>query len=191
MPKTYSAASADLLKRIERMQAEHHPDLAKVTIGALFTFDSEKSESVLKHQGYAAAAVVRITPLKDRALGLADALIVVDRTHWQKLSAAQMNALIDHELEHLTTVIDEETGKPKFDGMDRPKLQMRRHDHQLGWFDVVARRHGEASPEICQARQLLEQTKQLYFDFGQVIAARSAPEQKAVKQRGGTRVGAH
>jgi hypothetical protein len=92
--KTYSAASADLLKRIERMQAEHHADLAKVTVGALFVFDDEKSESVLKHQGYPAAAVVRITPLKDRALGLADALIVVDRTHWQKLGPAHMNALI-------------------------------------------------------------------------------------------------
>jgi hypothetical protein len=188
--KTYSAASADLLKRIERMQAEHHPDLAKVTVGALFVFDDEKSESVLKHQGYPAAAVVRITPLKDRALGLADALIVVDRTHWQKLGPAQMNALIDHELEHLTTVLDPDTGKPKFDGQNRPKLQMRQHDHQLGWFDAIARRHGEASPEICQARELLEQTKQLYFDFGQVIAARSVPEVKARKQRGGTRVGA-
>jgi hypothetical protein len=141
--KTYSAASADLLKRIERMQAEHHPDLAKVTI------------------------------------------------HWQKLGPAHMNALIDHELEHLTTVLDVDTGKPKFDGQNRPKLQMRQHDHQLGWFDAIARRHGEASPEICQARELLEQTKQLYFDFGQVIAARSAPEVKARKQRGGTRVGAH
>lgn len=189
--KTYSAASADLLKRIERMQAEHHPDLAKVTIGALFVFDDEKSESVLKHQGYPAAAVVRITSLKDRALGISDALIVVDRAHWSSLDAARMNALVDHELEHLTTVLDLDTGKPKFDGMDRPKLSMRQHDHQLGWFDAIARRHGEASPEIVQARALLEQTKQLYFDFGQVIAARSAPEVKARKQRGGTRVGAH
>lgn len=190
--KTYSQASADLLKRIERMQAEHHPDLAKVTIGALFVFDDEKtSESVLKHQGYPAAATVRITSLKDRALGIADAVIVVDRAHWGSLNAAQMNALIDHELEHLGTVLDTDTGKPKFDGMDRPKLAMRQHDHQLGWFDGVARRHGEASPEICQARQLLEQTKQLYFDFGQVVAARSVPEMKARKQRGGTRVGAH
>lgn len=191
MAKTYSAASADLLKRIERMQAEHHEDLAKVTIGALFVFDDEKSDAVLKHQGYPAAAVVRITPLKDRALGISDAIIVVDRAHWQKLSAAQMNALIDHELEHLQTVLDADTGKPKFDGMDRPKLSMRQHDHQLGWFDAIARRHGEASPEIGQARQLLEQTKQLYFDFGQVIAARSAPEPAKRKRGNGARVGAH
>lgn len=191
MAKTYSAASADLLKRIERMQAEHHADLAKVTVGALFVFDDEKSEPVLKHQGYPAAATVRITPLKDRALGLADAIIIVDRAHWQKLSAAQMNGLIDHELEHLQTVLDTDTGKPKFDGMDRPKLSMRQHDHQLGWFDAVARRHGEASPEICQARQLLEQTKQLYFDFGQVIAARSAPAGEKPKRGNGHRPAAN
>lgn len=164
--KTYSAPSSDLLDCIERIQREYHLDLHGVTVGALFVFDDDADECVLKHQGYPAAAVVRLTPVRDRALGVADALIVVDRSHWQMQSVAQKNALIDHELTHLTRVLDAETGRPKVDAVDRPKLKMRMHDHQLGWFDEIAQRHGEASPEMRQAKQLVEQTEQLYFDFG-------------------------
>lgn len=164
--KAYSAASTDVTDCIERMQSEHHLDLDGVTVAALFVFDDEaSSESVLKHQGYPAAAVVRLTPVRDRVLGVADAVIVVDRAHWLTLTVEQKDALIDHELTHLTRVIDEETGRPQFDAVDRPKLKMRMHDHQLGWFDEIASRHAEASPEVRQARQLVEQTKQLYFDF--------------------------
>jgi Putative phage metallopeptidase len=172
--KTYSAASRDLESCLAHMFAEYHLDLTGVTVGALFVFDEEGSEPVLKHQGYPAAAVVRITPLRDRALGMADAIIVVDRACWLTLAAAQRNALIDHELYHLERVRDEETGRPKTDALDRPKLALRRHDHQLGWFDEIARRHGSASPEMRQAKQLLEQTQQLYFDFGKAVATRAA-----------------
>lgn len=164
--KTYSAASSDLLDHIERMQEENHPDLELVKIGALFVFDEEHSDQVLKHQGYPAAAVVRIVSLRDRALGMADALIVVDRSIWASLSAPQRDALIDHELQHLEQVLDPDTNKPVGDSLGRPKLRMRQHDHQFGWFDEIAKRHGEASPEMRQARQLIEQTQQLYFDFG-------------------------
>ncbi len=164
--KTYSEPSADLLGCITRMQSEHHPDLNGVEVGALFVFDAESSDSVLKHHGYLAAAVVRITPLRDRALGVADALIVVDRACWATLKGPQRDALIDHELTHLAPVLEEETGQLMLDALDRPRLAMRRHDHQLGWFDDVARRHGEASPELMQAKQLVEGTRQLYFDFG-------------------------
>lgn len=179
--KTYSAASTDLIDHIERMQSENHPDLEIVNVGALFVFDEEHSDPVLKHQGYPAAAVVRITSLRDRALGMADAIIVVDRSTWASLSMAQKDALIDHELYHLVQVVDEETNKPKGDSLGRPKLKMRQHDHQLGWFDEIAQRHGEASPEIRQARQLIEQTQQLYFDFSSrgTRGRRSSTQQEA------------
>lgn len=185
--KTYSAASADVAGHIERMHAQYHPEIEGVTVTALFAFDEESGEPMLKHQGYAAAAVVSITPTKQRALGIADAVIVIDRAHWLTLSAGQRDALIDHELEHLDRVIsketDEEPAAPKFDSLGRPKLAMRRHDHQLGWFDDVARRHGDASIEVRQAKQLIEQTSQLYFDFAPM------PPGKPIeaKRRGGSR----
>lgn len=166
--KTYSQAP-DVTDAIESVRAEHHEDLELVTVTGLFAFDTESSLPVLKHQGYAAGAVVRITPLKDRALGMADATIVVDRAGWLTLSQRQRAALIDHELTHLTVKTEEEEGVKDpvivFDAVGRPKLLMRKHDHQFGWFDEVAQRHGEASPEVRQARVLMESSGQLYFDF--------------------------
>jgi putative metallopeptidase len=164
--KVYSSASIDLETAIESMVREYHPDLAQVRIAALFMFDDENSDPVLMHNGYPAGAVVRITTLRERALGMADAVIVVDRAYWQTITHMQHCALIDHELTHLGRKLDSDTQQPIFDALGRPKLQMRRHDHQLGWFDEVAQRHGENSIEMRQARDLVQSTYQLYFEFG-------------------------
>lgn len=162
--KTYSAAP-DVCDVIRNMHYDHHIDLVQVTVGALFVFDqNEPHEPCLKHQGYPAAAVVRITPLKDRAQGLPDAQIVVDRAYWLACTQPQRDALIDHELTHLERVVSK-TGKPKVDALDRPKLAMRKHDVQTGWFNEVAERHGAASPEVRQAKALVASTGQLYFPF--------------------------
>lgn len=176
--KTYSAASDDVARHIASMHSQYHPEIDGVTVSALFVFDEETGESVLKHQGYAAAAVVSVTPTKQRALGIADALIVIDRASWLTLTAKQRDALIDHELEHLDRVISKDTedspAAPQFDSLGRPKLAMRRHDHQFGWFDDVARRHGDDSIEVAQARNFLAVTQQLYFDFGAEKQRRAA-----------------
>jgi hypothetical protein len=183
--KTYSQApDADVC--IEKIRLAHHEDLEGVTVTALFVFDAEESsKSVLNHGGYPAGAVVRITPIKDRALGIADASIVIDRSEWLRLSQRQRDALIDHELTHLTRVMDDDEGEeiPVFDALDRPKLKMRKHDHQFGWFDEVAHRHRDASPEVRQARALMGTSGQLYFDFEPVAPA--TPDRKSPKR--GTR----
>lgn len=170
--KTYSKAP-DAMSHIEHMREEYHQDLDGVTIAALFAFDSESSEPVLKHHGYAAGAVIRITPLRDRAQGIDDACIVIDRATWLTLSTAQRDALIDHELTHLARVTDEESSDLIYDALDRPKLKMRQHDHQFGWFDEIAQRHGDASAEVRQAKVLMESSGQLYFDFGDAKTRRS------------------
>ena len=116
-------------------------------------------------------AVVRITPLKDRALGMADASIVIDRAGWLALSQLQREALVDHELTHLTRKVDKETGELLVDALDRPKLVMRRHDHQIGFFCDVAARHGEAAPEVRLANSLVSEMKQLQLDLAPRKAA--------------------
>lgn len=162
--KTYSHAP-DVDTCIDKIRIAHHEALEGISVAALFVFDEESSESVLKHQGYPAAATARITPLKDRAMGVADAQILVDRSSWLGLSQRQRDALIDHELTHLMRATDDED-LPLADVLGRPKLAMRKHDHQFGWFDEVAFRHKDASPEVRQARRLVEISGQLYFDFG-------------------------
>lgn len=165
MSKTYSAGSEDVLISLEQMMRANHPELAKVTIGTLFVFDDESDAQVLTHQGYSSLAVVKINSLRDRAAGATDALIVVDRAGWLELDKLSRDALVDHELMHLEHAEEEKTGKPRYDSLGRPKLRMRKHDHQMGWFDAVAARHKEASIEVRQARQLIATTGQLYFDF--------------------------
>lgn len=174
--KTYSPASEDVERTIERVRLEYHsPDLDGVTIAALFVYDMEASEPVLKHGGYPAQAMVRITPVKDRALGMADAVIVIDRSNWLTLTMAQRDALIDHEITHLERAVDKDTELPVCDAVDRPKLKMRPHDRHYGWFDAVAERHGKASAEVRQAVALIESTGQLYWDFeaGDAVASKS------------------
>lgn len=163
--KTYSHAP-DATNCIHNIQADNHAELDGVTVSALFVFDTEATEAVLKHQGYPAQAVVRIVPIRDRALGMADANIVIDRSTWMTLSQRQRDALIDHELTHLTRSLDKETGHPLFDALDRPKLAMRRHDMQIGFFTEVLERHGDASYEARATRQMFEVVSQLHFDFG-------------------------
>lgn len=164
MSKSYSNASEDVYKRIERLRDKHHKELENVTIGALFVF-VDGTEQCLTHGGYPAAAVARITPLRDRAAGLPDAMIVVDRFVYSSLTGPQCEALLDHELYHFERVMSKQTGKPKVDAVNRPKLQIRKHDRQFGWFDEIALRHGQHSVEVMQAKAVLDQTGQLYFDF--------------------------
>lgn len=168
--KVYSKASEDVELHIDRMKREHHEkDLGQATIQALFIFDAEKShDHVLTHNGYPAGAVIKVTSTKERALGLADAVVVIDRAYWTKLTARQRDALVDHELQHLMAVEDmDDDDKPqkKFDVLGRPILRMRKHDYQMGWFAEVAHRHGQDSPEVRQAKQLIAETQQLFFDF--------------------------
>jgi hypothetical protein len=133
MTKRYGKASDDLAMRIAAMKKEFHPQLENVTVGALFIFDPNTGAEVLTHQGYPAAAMVRIVGGRDRAAGLPDAQIIVDRAHWQTLAQKQKSALVDHELYHLSPQYESDGKTLRCDAQDRPILQMRKHDHQLGW----------------------------------------------------------
>ena len=45
----------------------------------------------------------------------------------------------------------------------RPKIRLRPHDYDLGWFSIIAARHGKHSVECRQAREIVERAGQLYF----------------------------
>lgn len=170
MSKKYSEVSSDVLERLEAVRAKHHAHLEAVSIAALFVFTDE-DEAVLQHSGYPASAVTKVVGLKERAAGMADALIVIDRHTWSELGARQKDALLDHELTHLMPEIDSETGATKQDSLGRMKLKIRKHDHQIGWFTEVAERHGENSPELQQVAALINGGGQMYFDFTQAKQA--------------------
>lgn len=163
MATTYEKAPAEITEQISRLIAEWHPKLAKagVTVDALTALND--SGHAVKCAGYPALAVVRIISLKDRVKGMADAEIVIDSDAWETLEPAQQDALLDHELYHLEPIEDADGFKR--DSLGRPKLSMRLHDVQVGWFREIATRHGANSPERIQAKKLFDKEQQTFFNF--------------------------
>ena len=93
---------------------------------------------------------------------------------------AKKDALLDHELYHLE-VQRNKHGKPKLDCNRRPKLTMRLHDRQYGWFDEIAQRHGSASIECQQAMGLYLAGKQTYFQFALKMGSETEGVEATVK----------
>lgn len=116
----------------------------------------------VKLHGVACYAVVKVIPAKHRALGSKDAEIIIDKDKWEKMTMGQRRALLDHELEHLMTKRDA-AGVMVLDAYERPRLRMKHHDWDLGWFDSIAQRHAHFSVEVTQARKLANAVGKLYF----------------------------
>jgi len=155
MPR-YEKSPAEVGQIVERMMDRYHPQLrdAGVTIAQLMAFpltdeNGDSKGPALKHNGYPAQAVIKIIGLKERTDGRCDSELVIDGENWPLLSAAQKDALIDHELEHLEIKCDGD-GCIVRDDLERPKLVIRKHDHQFGWFDSIVRRHGRDALEFKQ-----------------------------------------
>lgn len=145
---------------------EYHPELVKheVSVGVLMVYDPEDSGArVLKHQGYPAVAVVKINSLEQRAQGMPDATIKIDRAEWDQMPDRRRIAILDHELQHLEIQYDE-AGFCKSDDQGRPKLKIRLHDLVVGGFSCVMARHGDDSGETRQLEVVAE-----------VLAQRSLP----------------
>lgn len=161
MPVTYQKLDANdkIYGRMLKAMVNYHQPLcsAEVLITMLSASGprddaGEVTGPAIKVNGYAAKACVRITSLKDRAAGLSDAVIIVDGDNCSTWSEPEFAAILDHELNHLEVKVDEK-GALVRDDLGRPKLRMRKHDFQCGWFADVAQRHKENSAE---AQQLAE-----------------------------------
>ncbi|MDE2105733.1 MAG: hypothetical protein KGL39_51390, partial [Patescibacteria group bacterium] len=125
----------------------HKPILdARVNIELLFAFadrddNNQKRNSAITKGGYTALGYARIIPVKDRVAGRGDAEIVLDGDWWLEAKEEEQRALLDHELHHLSVKM--EGGFVVRDEAGRPKLKMRQHDYDFGWFNVIAQRHGK------------------------------------------------
>lgn len=118
--------------------------------------EGELIGQAIMHHGVPALGLCRIIPLKDRAMGRGDAEITFDGDEWDSLGVDRQRALADHEITHL------KLGKG-IDDLGRPKLKLRKHSFQFGFFTEVAQRHGAASQEQIQAASILDQAGQFYW----------------------------
>ncbi len=148
MPSYFVVAPYEVKAIAERVIQKHHERLNKagVSIGYLFAHSERDPQwhpkgPAIKGHGYPAAAQVKLVNLRDRVAGLPDALIVIDGDEWPDWSEQRRTAVIDHELTHLHPTGDT-------DDADRPKLQLRLHDFQIGGFLEVIQRHEADALEL-------------------------------------------
>lgn len=166
MGKTYEKAPATCGRLIGTLLSQYHGELAKfgLKVDALLVkapVDGEgfpTGPALQSKSGFPAAASISIVKLKDRVKGFGDAEMLIDGDRYPKWDETTLRALIDHELEHL-----EFTGN--VDDIGRPKLRLKPHDVEFGWFDSVARRHGDTSFEVQQAKRFFgaKPLRQLYL----------------------------
>lgn len=177
--KIYDQAPEEVRTRVAALLEKFHTDLlaARVVVDLLMvSLDGDEGDAVMLH-GHACFAVIRITSTKERAAGRGDAEMLIDGAKYEAMSGAQRDALLDHELYHLNVAKDR-FGVFKIDSGDRPQLKMRQHDHEFGWFDAIAKRHGAASFEVQQAEAFRRGSGQLSFGWdvgGRTTAAKSTP----------------
>lgn len=153
----YEKADKDIHDLVSAMMVKFHGPLsdAGVTVDVLWASSCEGRP--VKAHGYPALAVIKINSYRLRVQGHADAEITLDKKEWEVLSMQQREALIDHELEHLDLKLDKDGGVVR-DDLERPQMSLRKHDHQFGWFDAVAERHGVNSQEVIQCEKFLIDT---------------------------------
>jgi len=163
MANYFKAPDADAAL-LNQVLSQHHQRLEEHGVSVALLVAITEEGPALKVHGYPALAETRVLNQKLRAHGLADAEITLDHTGWEGLAHNEKLALLDHELTHLEIVFDDNL-RPKLDDGGRPKLKMRLHDFQFGWFAEVAERHGENSQERKQAAELVAVGGQIFFDF--------------------------
>lgn len=201
MPATFEKASRevrDMLKELLDSWEVHEPLVStNVTFDVLMAFaerDEETGEKVgpaLMHQGYPANGIAKITGLEDRAKGLADCSITLDGDAWADMSTLQQKALLDHEIMHFAVKIKD--GAVVHDSHGRPKLRMRKHSYQFGWFTAIAEKYGEASGECQQAQQIWDKAGQAFWPgmHGTAPASNAASRFVALAQEHNTTISIH
>lgn len=135
-------------------QYEDNKPLENIKIDYLFAYGDRDdvtlaltSHAIVKN-GCVLQGQCRKTSLKERALGHGDAEVMLDGDWWETANPAQQAALLDHELHHI--VVTEKT-----DDCERPIIKLREHDFEVGWFRVIAERHGKNSRECAQAAKVM------------------------------------
>jgi hypothetical protein len=183
MANKYFAAGLDVARRAKRLVKKYHEPLARARVRIDFLFVTTDGEDgcALKCNGYPAMAVASAIPQKNRVGLKADARIIIDKEAWDELSERQRDALLDHEIQHFEAVMSDDT--IALDGNDRPKIRIRKHDVQLGFFSVIAQRHGEHSQEVIQARALVEHARDVFLP-GFDVLAKPLPGKRGKKAKG-------
>ena len=152
----YESAGDDVREIVAEVMEKYHGQLHEAGVEIAVKMAVAKRDKdgrprlpALKVRGVPANGAIRVTTPLERSMDVGDAIMLLDGEQWPDWSDAQRRALIDHELTHLI-VADTGDDDKDTDDYGRPKLSIRPHDREFGWFDEVAKRHGEHSFEHSQ-----------------------------------------
>lgn len=159
---TYDRANADARNLVaERIASGHYPDLveSEATVSAWFAY-AKADEPAVKVNGQPSGATIKPNSAKDRLEGKADASLTIDGEAWKTWDDGRRAAEIDHQLERLAVSRSKVSKSSPVayiltDDAGRPKLKLRKHDYQIGYFVAIADRHGAAAPEVRAVREFL------------------------------------
>jgi hypothetical protein len=168
MPTTYQEADRSVREMLGRVLDKWHRPLVDAEVSFTIQMARNNAGPALKHGGWPADAMVKVTPLKDRVAGIGDVRLFIDETAWEEMDEPQRLALLDHEAQHVelkTYADDEGCEQICSDDIGRPCIKLRKHDWQFGGFDIVAERHKEASHEAGHMKSMVKKWKQLDLPF--------------------------
>jgi hypothetical protein len=143
---------------------------AKVNIEFLFAHGERDPETdaivsdAITLRGFRALGTCRKTNSEERAAGRGDAVVMLDADWWEEADEAAQRALLDHQLFHIDVCHDEDGIVIKDKG-GRPRLRMRKHDVELGFFKLVAERNGVHSQECKLAKIIMDHSGQAYWPY--------------------------
>lgn len=174
MPTYQKANSAveDMAQTLLARYEDHQALIAaKVKIDFVFAYgdkDEKTGETIgpaLTKNGVPALGVTRKLNLKERVMGRGDAEIALDGDWWEDVtnSTEARLAVLDHELHHIE--VREDNRGFMTDDHGRPLLKLRQHDYEMGFFNLIAQRHGQASQELKVLREMRVRHEQIYFAF--------------------------
>lgn len=160
---SFDTTPESLNETVQSLIEANYPELVEgnVTVDTIFAFDNNGGFPV-KTNGYPSSANIKISNLKSRVKGAADAEICIDRDAFNSMSVTQRGALLDRELYKLIVKRDKD-GNIKTDDADRCCLKIKKFDYMLGWFKEIAVRHGGDSPEVYQANILWQKDGRTFF----------------------------
>lgn len=122
----------------------------------------ELKGDALTHNGVKALGIAKKCSTKERAMGRGDAEVCLDADYWTGVATPEMQrALLDHELHHISLKVKK--GQVVHDDLGRPEIKLRKHDVEIGWFGLIAERHGKNSQEQIQAKTIMDAYGQFYW----------------------------
>lgn len=157
---TYEQAPQSVVNLVEAIINEFHPELSGVDIGVLF------KDEATKKGGKLVLGQARKAPPILKAYEYLHFLIILAKDQWDRMTAPQRRALIDHELCHCL-----------YD-YEREQASIRPHD--IEEFNEIIDRHGLWTSDLVSAAPKFEEAQQrplAGFDMsiehrGKVVAIR-------------------